>query len=263
MNNPNPFVPQGSLLEQKNKKRARVKMAVLAIFAFNILLISPMLLIQACNRGNQSSQTDNNGLTADTATDLSNNPATTAATIPDMSASNNGTMTAAVPPVPPVQVQTPVQQPPVAAATTYTVVAHDTLATIAKSHNVKLKDLEAANPGVVPTKLSVGKQLNIPAPTMAMAQSTTPGGAVESTSDDTYTVKPGDNLTKIALKNGTSVKAIMDLNKMSSTRINAGEKLKMPAKAAAAATASAAPIDIPAQTTTASNPTAPGNTALR
>ena len=44
MNNPNPFIPQGSLLEQKNKKRARVKVAVFSIFAVNILVISPLLI---------------------------------------------------------------------------------------------------------------------------------------------------------------------------------------------------------------------------
>ena len=45
MNNSNPFIPQGSLLEQKNKKRARVKVAVFSIFAFNLLVVTPLLYL--------------------------------------------------------------------------------------------------------------------------------------------------------------------------------------------------------------------------
>src|ERR1700751_103967 len=76
MNNANPFVPQGSLLEQKNKKRARVKVAVYSIFALNILVISP-LLIQGCSKKdanvdlNQAASTqpaDNSGSTSSTST---------------------------------------------------------------------------------------------------------------------------------------------------------------------------------------------------
>ena len=51
MNNPNPFIPQGSLVEQMNKKRARVKMAVLAIFSGTIVLIAPVLLVGTLAHG--------------------------------------------------------------------------------------------------------------------------------------------------------------------------------------------------------------------
>src|SRR5438552_18336599 len=57
MNNTNPFIPQGSLLEQKNKKRARFQVAVLSIFGFNVILMVSILLIQGCKR-DDSAQTD-------------------------------------------------------------------------------------------------------------------------------------------------------------------------------------------------------------
>src|ERR1700761_747574 len=63
MNNTNPFIPQGSLLEQKNRKRARVKVAVFSIFALNILVITP-LLIQGCSKKETS---DSGNPPADTA----------------------------------------------------------------------------------------------------------------------------------------------------------------------------------------------------
>ena len=49
MNNPNPFVPQGSLLEEKNKTRSRVKLAVFCVVAINVLGLTA-LLMQGCKR---------------------------------------------------------------------------------------------------------------------------------------------------------------------------------------------------------------------
>src|SRR5579859_894398 len=67
MNNSNPFVTQGSLLEQKNKKRARVKVAVFTIFALNILVISP-LLIQGCSKKDADSTSTTGDTTSTSAT---------------------------------------------------------------------------------------------------------------------------------------------------------------------------------------------------
>ena len=267
MNNPNPFIPQGSLVEQMNKKRARVKMAVLAIFSGTILLIAPVLLIQGCKRDqsaqdnnpdNATATADTNNLTPtpDTGTLASSNAApalnASAPTAPNAApngAANNMAGTTQQPAMAPVSQPS---EPAPAAGTSYVVVAHDTLAGIAKKFNVKLKDLEAANPGVVPTKLKVGAPLNIPASASGSASPSTMASATDSSGgSDLYTVKPGDNLTKIAKTSGTTIKELMTLNNMTSTRINAGQKLKLPAK-----TASASPMEtIPATTTTASTPT--------
>jgi LysM repeat protein len=270
MNNPNPFIPQGSLVEQMNKKRARVKMAVLAVFSGTILLIAPVLLIQGCKR-DQSAQQDNQDTTtpvadtnlaptADTAalTASSNAapapnataPGTAANTAPNAGA-NNMANTAQPPAMAPVA--QPVSEP-APSSTVYVVVAHDTLAGIAKKYSVKLKDLMAANPDVTPTKLSVGHKLNIPASSSGSASASTMAASSTDSSSggsDVYTVKSGDNLTKIAHNSGTTVKELMALNNMTTTRINAGQKLKLPAK-----TAAASPMEsVPAATTTASNPT--------
>ena len=45
----------------------------------------------------------------------------------------------------------------------YVIVKGDSLAKIAKKNGVTLKALQAANPGVVPTKLKVGQKLTLPA----------------------------------------------------------------------------------------------------
>src|SRR5437667_4370903 len=61
MNNPSPLMPQGSLLEQKNKGRARVKIAVFFVLAIHgIGLLA--LLMQGCKneKDTASNQADTN-----------------------------------------------------------------------------------------------------------------------------------------------------------------------------------------------------------
>ena len=63
---------------------------------------------------------------------------------------------------------------------------------------------------------------------------------VESASaggEQIYTVKSGDNLTKIARQFGTTVKALRAANGLKTDSIKVGQKLKIPAKASAPATA--------------------------
>jgi peptidoglycan endopeptidase LytE len=140
---------------------------------------------------------------------------------------------------------------PEPAGTEYVVVKADTLGKIAKKNHVTVKALEAANPGVVPTKLKVGQKLVIPggsaAPTTVAADST-------GTGSETYTVKSGDSLTKIAKTHGTTVKAIQAENGLATTSIKAGQKLKIPVKASAMAPA---PVVEPAPAAPAPAPALP------
>ena len=56
-----------------------------------------------------------------------------------------------------------------------------------------------------------------------------------STGGEIYVVKSGDTLTQIAKRHGTTVKAIEAENNLTTTKIKVGQKLKIPAKAEAAA----------------------------
>jgi LysM repeat protein len=265
MNNPNPFVPQGSLVEQMNKKRARVKMAVLAIFSGTIVLIAPLLLIQGCKRDQSADNSQSSDSTTATADTNTITPTTADTAVNDTTNASSNNMASATSPMTPAPTATammapaanPAPAPAAAATTTYVVVPHDTLAGIAKKYSVKLKELEAANPTVVPTKLKVGATLNIPASgsssEMASATSSTTASTTDSSGEDVYTVKPGDSLIKIAHSCGTNYKAIMALNNLTTTKINAGQKLKLPAKTTAASPMESVPAA--ATTTTASNPT--------
>ena len=221
MNNPNLFVPQGSLLEQ-SKRRSRMKLGVFIVLAVSVCGLTAML-IQGCKRENPETE-----ITPSPDT----NPPVVADTNPPTGLSNPVVVVPPIPTNPPIVVPTPV---PESATTEYTVVAGDTLGKIAKKNGVKLKELEDANPGVIPTKLKVGQKLQIPA---ASGVAPAAGTALDTTSAgvgaEIYKVKSGDTLTKIAKAHGTTVKLIMSENNLTTTRITVGKKLKIPAKAEAA-----------------------------
>jgi LysM repeat protein len=242
MNNSNPFVPKGSLLEQQCKRRSRMKLAVLCVLVVGAASLMGML-IQGCKREqvetvNIPPPAETNTVVADT------NP-------PSMVASN--------PPVAPPPVVAPAPAPapaPEAAGTEYVVVKGDSFAKIARKNGVSVKAIEAANPGVAPTKLKVGQKLSIPASSGGAAASSSAGAQPStgsSTGEEAYTVKSGDTLTKIAKSHGTTVKAIRAENSLNTDHIKVGQKLKIPAKAEAAAPA---PAPAPAPVAPAFTPAA-------
>jgi len=237
MNNPNPFVPKGSLLEQQSQRRSRLKLAVFCVLAVSVTGLVAML-IQGCKREKPA--------------DELNPPNVETNAIP-MDSTNLSPNDVSNPPVmvPPVATNVPVVIPPVVEPTVavggaeYLVAKGDSLAKIAKKNGVTLKALQAANPGVVPTKLKVGQKLVIPAGGKSSADAGAPAAAVGGdTTTSSYTVKSGDTLTKIAKAHGTTVKAIEAANGLSTTKIKVGQKLKIPSKGEAAAAAPVAPTPV-------------------
>jgi len=234
MNNPNPFVPQGSLLEQ-HKRRSRMKLAAFCTVAISACGLVAML-IQGCKR-EQAPDTSTADTSMSTNSMLDTNP-------PVVMGSNNPVVT----PVPVMPVT-----PEPAAGETYVVVKGDTLGKIATAHHVSLKALMAANPNIQPTRLKVGDKLTVPASTGGSTVSSTEVTA--GAGEEIYTVKSGDSLTKIAKDHGTTIKAIQAANNMATTAIKVGQKLKIPAKAESPSTT----VNTPPMPVTQPAP-APGNT---
>jgi LysM repeat protein len=246
MNSQNPFVPQGSLLEQKNKSRARVKLVVFVVLAINgIGLLG--LLMAGCKPSNPGPDATTPPPETAGATNFE-----AAATPPDTNASNYAAAT--VPAAPETNNNAVVPPAPApAAGSEYVVVKGDIPATIAKKFGVTTKALLDANPGLQPTKLKIGQKLQIPATaasgagiTSSATPSIAPTDATGAT--QTYTVKSGDNLTKVAGQFHVSVKALRSANSLKTDMLKVGQKLKIPAKAAPAA-----PV-APPDTTTAAPP---------
>jgi LysM repeat protein len=250
MNNQNPLIPQGSALEQKNKGRARTKIAVFLALAINGTFLMA-LLMQGCGQSKEP--------VTPTETVPSNPP-------PAFVETTNPPVTTSSPPVAvtaPAVVEPLMPPAAPAGATEYTIVKGDILDSIAKKFHVSLKALTDANPGIQPTKLKIGQQIHIPAPATPAAPTAAAAAVVETPSaggEQMYTVKSGDNLTKIHEQFGVSLKALRAANGLKTDRLSVGQKLKIPAKAASApAAAPATPTEpAPASTTTPTPTTPPG-----
>lgn len=255
MNNPNPFHPQSSfLLEQKDKARARLKIAVFSGLSLSVVALMA-LLIQGCRKPAEPTAENQPDTNAPQAFEAPTN------TMPDTNVIPTNT-----PPPPPIVEPTPTVLPPVAAGSEYTIVKGDTFATIAKAHGVSSKAIQDANPGVDPKKLKIGQKIQIPGATSAPAavQPVAPAATTPDVSANgmtSYKVKSGDTLTKIAKQFGTTVKAIESANNLSTTSIKVGQVLKIPTKASAPAAPAPTPGPAPVPMTSPAPAPAPaGNT---
>jgi LysM repeat protein len=218
-------------LEQKNQSRARVRLAVFFVLSIHVIGLMA-LLMQGCRKPNEPG--------ADSTTNAAPAFDTNAGPVLDTNVPGTN-VTGMMPPEPAVPTA-----PPVAPAHEYTVTKGDSFYTIAKKFGVTVKAIEAANPGVEPTKLQIGQKLQIPAAAAAPAagSSTVTPGALEMgrSGEQVYTVKSGDTLTKIAEQFGTTIKALRAENSLETDKIKVGQKLKIPStKSSPAAPPAAAP----------------------
>lgn len=240
MNNSNPLIPQGTSLDQKNKGRARVRLAVFFVLAIHVVGLMA-LLMQGCKRdtGTDTTATNTNTLAATTFEPTNAPPF---AEIPPAA-------TNVLSPLPPVD---PNALP--ATTTEYTVVRGDSFYTIGKKFNVSIQAIQAANPTVDPLKIQPGQKLQIPPP--AAAAPSAPAGTA-NLGEEIYTVKSGDTLSKIAATHNTTVKAIRDANNLKTDRIKVGDKLKIPKSSASPSSPATAPTTSPAESVPTPTP-APG-----
>lgn len=247
MNNQNPVIPQGSALEQKNRGRVRVKIAVFFVLAVHGIGLMA-LLMAGCGQTKEP-------VTPTETVATNTPPAFVEPTTPPVTTSNPPVVVAA-----PAQVET--VAPPVVptGATEYAIAKGDNFSTLAKKFHVSAKAIADANPGVQPTKLKIGQKINIPAaaaPTAPTVAGAAPAESASTGSEQTYTVKSGDNLTKIAGHLGTTVKALRAANGLKTDSIKVGQKLKIPARASAPTAVPATPVEPAPTTAPVSSPTTP------
>lgn len=159
---------------------------------------------------------------------------------------------------PPVAVETAPSSLDAAAVQTYTVANGDSISKIASRHGVSIREITELNGIKDPNKIRVGQKLKLPS-YADMSGAAAPAPAPKKVKSATHkktaapavagpgevVVVSGDSLSKIAAKNGTSVKALKEVNKLQSDVIRIGQKLKLPA-GAEKSTSTAAPAPAPA-----------------
>lgn len=293
-NSPNPLVPQGSLQQQAGTAKSKVRVAVFSIIAVHAVLFVGVLMQGGCKKDEPKPAeiAEQPVVPPDpfysNPADLATNPAATATaptgpapvtdqfggpipTVPATTTVPTGTLppAGATPTVdmglPPVGgAPAPSFAEPAPAVQQYTIAKGDNFYTIAKKLKTTTKKIIEANPNVDPAKLQIGQKISVPvsstvpAPAEFASASPTASGASGATTIINHDVKAGDSLYGIAKKYGTSVKAIQSANGMKTTRINVGQKLKVPAKATATAPAPEPVITAPASVAPAPIPVIPG-----
>ena len=110
----------------------------------------------------------------------------------------------------------------------HTIVAGDSFESVANKYGVTVRELISANPQLLKT----GDQLTVPVavaiPSEGGSSSGSAGGGSAPT-QRTHAVKPGDTLTLIAIKYGTTVAAIASLNNITNiNNISVGQLLFIP-----------------------------------
>lgn len=133
-------------------------------------------------------------------------------------------------------------------SSTYTVVAGDTLATIAARFGTTTEAIAQLNSLADPNALTLGQKLQIPSGAGAAGQgaAATSGGAAAGgatsgetrSATSTYTVQAGDTLGKIAQRFGTTVAELQRLNNITNPDVlTLGQKLVVPGSTGGAAVA--------------------------
>lgn len=244
MKDHSPLVPQGSFEAQASGK-SRVRLAFYTIVVVHVLAIAGFLII-GCKREDKDAGLGMAAPTNETpvfgsepsvvASAFTNtNPSVTPATAAPPSVASTTTPAVPTPPSPVTTTPAPaVTDIPPAPEIEHTVVKNDTFETIAKKYGVTVKAIQLANPNVNPTALRIGSKLKIPPKVVASAAGVNGNGSTtSSTGENTYTVKSGDTLSKIAASYRTTVRELQKLNELPTTQIKVGQKLKVPPRPAA------------------------------
>lgn len=253
MSAPNPLIPQGTFQAQAVKGASNVRLAVATIVAIHIVFFGGLLL-QGCKRDPKLANTDAD-TNSTTLTNLSLAPIDSNSLyyptggLPPESGTQGANAQLTTPSAPNANAESLWQSTNLAsagvganAATSdiptkeYTIVSGDSFGRIAQRNGTTVSAMRAANPGVDPVKIRPGQKINVPIRTQSSAAATLNNNAATSASNgaaaNTYVVKPGDNLTKIANKHKTTVRELRAANNLTTSRVNVGQKLKIPSTSA-------------------------------
>ena len=263
MSTPNPLIPQGTFQAQAAKGASNVRLAVATIVAIHIVFFGGLLL-QGCKRDPQAGDTAaaaETNINTLSETNLSLAPIDsnslyypagglpTDAPTGQLSTAQPESNSLAGQPLAPANnaeamwQNTNLTGPGTLAGGTadqgaagpmkeYTVVKNDSFGKIAKQNHTTVSALRKANPNVDPVKIRPGQKINVPAAAAAAPEGIVSGNAGSPRADSgnagTYSVKAGDTLTKIARNHGLTVSQLRAANNLKTSRVNVGQKLKIP-----------------------------------
>ena len=238
--------------EGTRDRRQLVKTGVLAVVvvALHVAAIGGFFTIQGCGTVNKNEPRDVR-------------PAPSPVMPPKASPQQRSTSRSALrPPVPvkPAPAYTASQNPK-----TYIVRKGDSLSRIASRVGVSARELAEINGIKNPNQIRIGQELVLPAyarggttaaPARKKASAPKKARSKAVASGNVYVVKAGDVLSRIAVRHGTTVRELREVNKLSTDKIIVGQKLVLPSGATAANTTKSTAKPAPARKVS-STPAAP------
>jgi LysM repeat protein len=269
MSTPNPLIPQGTFQAAAGKGASNVRIAVATIVAIHVVFFGGLLL-QGCKRDNTLALKSDAETNAATSTNYTLPPINS-----DSLYSNSTTRLAAdsttnlpAPPSGPMSdtlgssttsrdpwrssnLGTPgmaagAQDQTTGATKEYVVASGDTYKKIAMANGTTVAALKKANPNVDPAKLRPKTKLVIPVAASASAPASISTGGLSGdnggvgAAGETYTVKAGDTLTKIARAHHVTTSELRAANNLKTADIRPNQKLKIPAPSSTGTNAPAA-----------------------
>ena len=118
---------------------------------------------------------------------------------------------------------------PIQPMSVYEIRQGDTLLALAGEYGITLDALQAANPGLEPTRLQIGQQLLIPSPDGSNTQ--------VARKIMEYTIQPGDTLLALAIQYGSDVDNILANNPgLQPTLLQIGQEITIPLDGSGGAT---------------------------
>jgi membrane-bound lytic murein transglycosylase D len=141
---------------------------------------------------------------------------------------SGGTVTAKLGDIPEYKKSEPARRAKAAYAY-YRVRSGDTLSTIARRHHTSVRKIMRANNLRRSKYIRVGQKLKIPQKGASVKRKTDSGKRVYAKAG-THVVRHGDSLWLIARRYGTSTQKIMAANGLKSSRLQIGQKLKIPGR---------------------------------
>ncbi|MGF1453296.1 MAG: LysM peptidoglycan-binding domain-containing protein [Opitutales bacterium] len=152
---------------------------------------------------------------------------------PLMPSRQSSAATSEPPPLQPVREAGPSRS--TGSTSTYTVRSGDSLSRIARQQGVSVDALMVANNLTPSSTIYPGDELTIPGPGASSASpSSTSTAPTTTAADGTYTVQPGDTLSRIASRQGTTISALRRANNLSGDLIRVGQVLTIPGGGTAA-----------------------------
>ncbi len=259
MKGSNPIIPPGAQFDGARRGRSNMRMAVVVVVLMHMALFTG-ILFNACKQkdeGEAQKETEKEmaGMVnrqqpepAPLPEPMAPAPLPALPSLPDSGSPlpplpSEGS--AAIPPVPlPTTPAVPLPLAPsptaisglpepalpasVTGGTEYVIAGGDNFWTIGRKFGVTAKQIEMANPNVVPTRMKIGQKITIPAPNPVAA----PAPAVPVVDDGSiYTVKSGDTLGHIALRHKVKIAELKALNGLTTDLIRIGQRLKLPTTA--------------------------------